>query len=185
MNLANKLTLLRITMIPMFMLFMYMQPTYPGTAEIISVLIFLAAALTDRVDGYVARKYNQITKFGKIMDPVADKLLIAAVYISLVDLDPAITAWPIIIIIAREFLISALRMIAASEGIVISANIWGKIKTNIQVLVAFLLILHPNIIYLPSYLPLFMIWITAIFTIYSGLVYFWETELNLFSAPDN
>ncbi len=185
MNLANKLTLLRITMIPLFMLFMYLQSAFPGTAEIIAVIIFLAAALTDRVDGYIARKYNQITKFGKIMDPVADKLLIAAVFVSLVDLNAAITAWPVIIIIAREFLISALRMIAASEGIVISANIWGKIKTNIQVLVAFLLILHPNVISLPNFLPLLMIWITAIFTIYSGLVYFWQTELNLFSAPDN
>ncbi len=185
MNLANKLTLIRITMIPLFMLFMYLQSIYPGTAEIIAVLIFLAAALTDRVDGYVARKYNQITKFGKIMDPVADKLLIAAVFITLVDLHSAITAWPVIIIMAREFLISALRMIAASEGIVISANIWGKIKTNIQVFVAFLLILHPGVITLPNFLPIVMIWITALFTIYSGLIYFWQTDLNLFSSPDD
>ncbi len=185
MNLANKLTLLRIAMIPMFMVFMYLQPSMPGTAEVIAVILFLAAAVTDKIDGYVARKYDQITKFGKIMDPVADKLLIAAVFISLVDLHPAVTAWPVIIIMAREFLISALRMIAASEGIVISANIWGKVKTNIQVFVAFLLILHPGIISLPAFLPRFLIWITAIFTIYSGLVYFWESELEFFAAPDN
>ncbi len=184
MNLANKITLIRIAMIPLFMLFMYLQPLRPGVMEIIAVLLFLAAAGTDRVDGYVARKYNQITKFGKIMDPVADKLLIAGVFITLADIHPQVSAWPVTIIMAREFLISALRMIAASEGVVISANIWGKVKTNIQVLVAFLLILHPGVIYLPGPTPFIIIWLTALFTIYSGLVYFWESDLEFFAPPE-
>ncbi len=184
MNLANKLTLIRISLIPLFMFFLYLGPYLPGTAEIIAVAIFIIAAGTDKIDGYIARKYDMITTFGKVMDPVADKLLIAAVFISLADLQPAVSAWPVILIIAREFLVSALRMIAASEGEVIPANRWGKIKTSLQVFASFLLILHPVVFYLPGAIPVILIWVTAVFTLYSGLIYFRQADIDFFSPPD-
>lgn len=136
MNLPNKLTILRMIMIPFFLVFMYIDT---GWAKWVALGIFIAAALTDTLDGQIARKYNLVTNFGKFMDPLADKLLVCSAMIALVEM-ARIPAWIVIIIIAREFIISGFRLIAAEKGTVIAAGMWGKVKTVVQmVMVCFLI----------------------------------------------
>lgn len=130
MNLANRLTLMRIFLVPIFLIFIAVRDIPYG--KIIATAVFILAALTDKLDGYIARSRNQITKFGKFMDPLADKLLVTAALVSLVDFH-IVSAWSAMIIIAREFAVTGLRTIAASEGIVIAASWWGKIKTFVQI----------------------------------------------------
>lgn len=129
MNLANKITLLRICFIPIFMIFLLVKIPYGIT---ISIIIFLLASITDKVDGYIARSKNQITNFGKFMDPLADKLLISTALISLVQYQ-IFPAWIVIIIIAREFAITGFRTIAAAEGVILAAGKSGKFKTVTQI----------------------------------------------------
>ena len=136
MNLPNKLTILRVIMIPFFVVFMYLDF---AAAKWIALGIFIAAAITDTLDGQIARRCNLVTTFGKFMDPLADKLLVCSAMIALVD-QGRIPAWIVIIIIAREFIISGFRLIAAEKGVVIAAGIWGKLKTVVQmVMVCFLI----------------------------------------------
>lgn len=130
MNLANKITLLRIILIPLFLFFIYSNIEYN---MIISTVIFVIASITDYLDGYVARSRNEVTNFGKFLDPLADKLMVTAAFISLVELG-RIEGWIIFIIIAREFAITGFRAVAASDGLVIAASIWGKIKTVTQII---------------------------------------------------
>lgn len=137
MNLPNKLTCLRMVMIPFFVLFMYLDVPY---ARMIALAIFVAASLTDTADGYIARKYNLITDFGKFMDPLADKLLVCSAMICLVRTGE-LPAWIVIIIIAREFIISGFRLVAADNGIVIAASWWGKIKTVCQMAMIIVILL--------------------------------------------
>lgn len=141
MNLANKLTLLRIFLVPIFLIFFVAHIPY-GT--IIATVVFILASITDKLDGYIARSRNQVTKFGKLMDPLADKLLVTAALVSLVELQiiPGVVA---IIIIARELAVTSLRSIAASEGIVLAASKWGKMKTAIQIVAIILCLLEVNI----------------------------------------
>lgn len=129
MNLPNKLTMLRIILVPFFVLFMTVGKS--PTAVLIALVIFTAASLTDMLDGKIARKYNLVTNFGKLMDPLADKVLVMSAMICFVALDAA-PAWIVIVILAREFLVTSLRLIAAGEGVVIAADKWGKIKTVTQ-----------------------------------------------------
>ena len=138
MNLPNKLTLLRICMIPFFVLF---ELAFPGQAwaKWVALVIFAAASLTDKADGYIARKYNMITNFGKFMDPLADKLLVCSAMICFVE-KHQMPAWVVIVIIAREFIISGFRLIAAERGKVIAAGMWGKVKTAVQMVMAIVLI---------------------------------------------
>ena len=147
MNLANKLTLIRIILVPIFLVFIAYQDLPYGS--VIATLIFIIASVTDHLDGYIARSRNQVTNFGKFMDPLADKLLVTAALISLVELQ-LVPAWAAIVIIAREFAVSGLRTIAASEGLVIAASWWGKIKTVIQIIAIVLLLLQVNIINSPG-----------------------------------
>ena len=147
MNLANKLTLIRIILVPIFLVFIAYQDLPYGS--VIATLIFIIASVTDQLDGYIARSRNQVTNFGKFMDPLADKLLVTAALISLVELQ-LVPAWAAIVIIAREFAVSGLRTIAASEGLVIAASWWGKIKTVIQIIAIVLLLLQVNIINSPG-----------------------------------
>lgn len=137
MNLPNKLTMLRIILIP-FMMFFYLASFIPfGIGKIVALVIFAVAALTDLFDGKIARKYNLVTDFGKFLDPIADKLLTTTAFLLLI-VDGTIPApWGVIvvtIIIAREFMVSALRLVAASKGKVLAADIWGKSKTFVQML---------------------------------------------------
>ena len=142
MNLANKLTMMRIFLVPIFLIFIAFKSIPYGT--IIATMIFIIASLTDQFDGYIARSRNQITNFGKFMDPLADKLLVTAALVSLVELH-LIPAWAAVIIIAREFAVSGLRTLAASEGKVIAASWWGKIKTITQIIAILLLLIKVNI----------------------------------------
>ena len=129
MNLPNKLTVLRVVLIPFFLVALMVDAIPYG--KWIAVGIFVIASLTDMLDGKIARKYNLITNFGKFMDPLADKLLVCSAMIALIELD-RIPAWVVIIIIAREFIISGFRLVASDNGIVIAAGWWGKVKTVVQ-----------------------------------------------------
>ncbi len=129
MNLPNKLTVLRVCLIPFFLVALMVEAIPYG--KWIAVGIFIIASLTDMLDGKIARKYNLITNFGKFMDPLADKLLVCSAMIALIELD-RIPAWVVIIIIAREFIISGFRLVASDNGIVIAAGWWGKVKTVVQ-----------------------------------------------------
>ncbi len=132
----NQLTIARICMIPLFVVFILWVPKPLG--DILATITFIVASLTDTADGYIARRYNYVTTFGKFMDPLADKLLVCSALICLVDLG-RIESWIVIIIIAREFIISGFRLVAADKGIVIAANFWGKIKTICQMVMVILM----------------------------------------------
>lgn len=139
MNLPNKITMFRVVMIPFFVIFMLMQSLSYG--KYIAAAIFIIAALSDLLDGYIARKQKLVTNFGKFMDPLADKLLVSSALICFVELG-LIPAWVVIIIIAREFIISGFRLVASDNGVVIAASWWGKIKTVVQMVVSVMLIIN-------------------------------------------
>ena len=138
MNLPNKLTMLRVILIPFFVAFMLLSGA-EYSYEWIALGIFITASLTDLLDGKIARKYNLVTNFGKLMDPLADKMLVSAALICLTAMG-RLEAWIVIVIISREFIISGLRQIAADNGIVIAASYWGKYKTTFQMVMICLLI---------------------------------------------
>lgn len=136
-NVPNQLTIARICMIPLVVVLILWVPKPLG--NILSMIVFILACLTDAADGYIARRYNYITTFGKFMDPLADKLLVISAMICLVDLG-RLESWIVILIIAREFIISGFRLIAVEKGVVIAANFWGKIKTISQMLMVILML---------------------------------------------
>lgn len=141
MNLPNKLTLLRVFMIPFFIFFLLSNNIQ--YSNYIACGIFCAASLTDWCDGYLARKHNLVTNFGKFMDPLADKLLVSSALICFVAMDSIkLPAWIVIVIISREFIISGFRLIASDNGVVIAASYWGKFKTVSQMIMSILLIIH-------------------------------------------
>lgn len=139
MNLPNKLTMFRVILIPFFVFFL-LAPFFEGYGNYIAVAIFIVASLTDLLDGKIARKYDLVTNFGKFMDPLADKLLVCSAMICLIELG-RLASWIVIIIIAREFIISGFRLIASDNGVVIAASYWGKFKTTFQMLMVIVLIL--------------------------------------------
>lgn len=141
MNLPNKITIFRVFMIPLFVVFMMVEQISYG--RYIAAGIFILAAITDFLDGYIARKNNLITNFGKFMDPLADKLLVSSALICLVEVD-LIPSWIVIIIIARDFIINGFRLIALDNGVVIAASWWGKVKTNVQIVMSVMLIINLN-----------------------------------------
>ena len=145
MNLPNKLTIMRVILIPFFVFFL-LSPYFPAYGNYIAVAIFIVASLTDMLDGKIARKYNLVTNFGKFMDPLADKLLVCSALIALVDLNK-IAAWIVIIIIAREFIISGFRLVASDNGVVIAASYWGKFKTTFQMLMIIYLVVDLQFAY--------------------------------------
>ena len=140
MNLPNKLTILRVIMIPFFVFFL-LSGVGGSASKWIALVIFAAASITDTLDGYIARRDNLITDFGKFMDPLADKLLVCSALICLIQLGQ-LPAWVVIIIISREFIISGFRLVAADNGIVIAASYWGKFKTTFQMIAVILMIFN-------------------------------------------
>ena len=130
---------MRVILIPFFVFFL-LSPYFPAYGNYIAVAIFIVASLTDMLDGKIARKYNLVTNFGKFMDPLADKLLVCSAMICLIELD-RLAAWIVIVIIAREFIISGFRLVASDNGVVIAASYWGKFKTTFQMLMVIVLIL--------------------------------------------
>lgn len=166
LNLPNKLTLLRVVMIPLFVVFLYIGQ-HSDAFKIIALLTFCIAAITDTLDGYIARSKNLITNFGKFMDPLADKLLVCSALICFVEFK-LLPAWVVIIIIAREFIISGFRLIAADKGVVIAASKWGKSKTVTQMIACILLIINqPHI----SFITGLFVWVMTILTVVSLVDY--------------
>ncbi|WP_432400452.1 CDP-diacylglycerol--glycerol-3-phosphate 3-phosphatidyltransferase [Wukongibacter sp. M2B1] len=168
MNLANKITIARILLVPVFMVFLLAKIPYGVT---IASIIFIVAALTDSLDGYIARSRNQVTKLGKFMDPLADKLLVTAALVSLVQMDK-LAAWMVVVIISRELVVSVFRAVAASEGIVIAASPWGKGKTISQI-VAIVTLLFNNYPFSLYNIPfdIISVWVAVILTVISGYDY--------------
>lgn len=173
MNLANKITIIRVLMIPLFMIMLLMDFKYNNY---IAALIFIIASLTDSLDGYIARSRNMITTFGKFIDPLADKLLVSTALITLVQMGK-ISAWIVVTIIAREFTITGFRTIAASEGITISASPLGKIKTITQ-LVAIIALLLDNYPFELYNFPFdkIMLYVSLFFTVVSGIDYIYRNK---------
>lgn len=165
MNLPNKLTMFRVVLIPFFVLFMLVPIT--SVDKWIALGIFIVASLTDLLDGKIARKYNLVTNFGKFMDPLADKLLVCSALICLVALSK-IPAWIVIVIIAREFIISGFRLIASDNGVVIAASYWGKFKTTFQMIMICLMIADIQAIHIVTDV---VMWIALILTVVSLVDY--------------
>ena len=170
MNLPNKLTVVRVLMIPFFVWFML--PSRGGemaASKWIALAIFCIASLTDLLDGKIARKYNLVTNFGKFMDPLADKLLVGAAMICLVEMG-RLPAWIVIVIISREFIISGFRLIASDNGIVIAASYWGKFKTVFQMAMIIVLIAaFEGSVF--AVIEQILIWVSLILTIVSLVDY--------------
>ncbi|MCR5481773.1 MAG: CDP-diacylglycerol--glycerol-3-phosphate 3-phosphatidyltransferase [Clostridia bacterium] len=171
MNLPNKLTLARVIAVPIFVIL------YVMNLKILAFLVFIAASITDLLDGKIARKYNLVTNFGKIMDPLADKILVYSAFCLMIE-NGLVQAWMLIVILAREFAVSGMRTVAAAEGIVVAADIFGKLKTVFQMIAVPLLILfgafaevHPFLDNAIFWLGEIALWISVIMTIISGINY--------------
>lgn len=171
MNTANKLTLLRVVLVPFYMIFLLM-PDFKF--QMIALAIFIIASLTDMLDGQIARKYNQITSFGKFVDPLADKMLTTAAFLVFLA-QGLISVWAVMIILAREFMVAGVRLSAVTEGKVIAASFWGKLKTVSQMVVIIASTLILNISVIPHDTAVLviniMVWISVAFTALSGLDY--------------
>lgn len=174
MNLPNKITVTRVMLIPFFIIFM-LVPSIPH-GNYIAAGVFILASLTDALDGYLARKNNLVTNFGKFMDPLADKLLVCSALICFVSIDTIpMPAWIVIVIISREFIISGFRLVASDNGVVIAASYWGKFKTTAQMLMSILLILqigHPVF----EVLEQVLIYISLILTVVSLVDYLYKNR---------
>lgn len=167
MNLPNKLTVLRVCMVPVFV-FIMLWDGVGAAGKYVATLIFILASITDWFDGYLARKHNLVTDFGKFMDPIADKLLVCSALICLVE-NGALAAWIVIIIIAREFIISGFRLVASDKGTVIAASYWGKFKTVFQMIMVILLLLDLGGIF--DTIAQVVTWIALILTVISLVDY--------------
>ena len=172
MNLPNKLTTLRVIMIPFFVFFLLWQNGENYTFRMIALALFIIASLTDLLDGKIARKYNLVTNFGKFMDPLADKLLVCSALICLIELN-ALPAWMVIIIISREFIISGFRLIASDNGVVIAASYWGKFKTTFQMVSVVLFLLDIPAL---AFVTTICFWIAPVLTIVSLVDYIYKNH---------
>lgn len=189
MNLANKLTLLRVILIPFFIVCFYIPNLVVNTisvnnylipyANLLGLVIFLLAAITDFIDGYIARKYNMITDFGKFMDPLADKLLVTAALLILLE-NGLIAGWVVFIILAREFIVTGFRTIAASKGVVIAAGWLGKFKTVVQfIMISTLLLLNYPFELFNWPVDQIFVALAVVLTVASGVEYIYK-NLHIF-----
>jgi len=172
MNLPNKITIFRVCMIPVFLVFM-LVPGIPF-GNYIATAVFAIACASDALDGHIARKHNLVTNFGKFMDPLADKLLVCSALICFVELS-YMPAWIVIVIIAREFIISGFRLIASDNGVVIAASYWGKFKTIAQMITCILLIVQLPFAWIDVVEQVF-IWLSLILTVVSLCEYIWKNR---------
>lgn len=177
-NLPNSLTVFRIFLVPLLVVVLL---TKVPDKQFWGLGIFLLAALTDALDGIIARRTNRITTTGAMLDPIADKLLMSAAFISLVELDQ-VPAWMVTLIVGREFAVTALRMIALERGIAIAANAFGKAKTTSQIVTVSILILSLNS---DGWQPLALValWVTVALTVVSMVIYFWRNRAVLREGP--
>ena len=167
MNLPNKLTILRVIMIPFFVAALLYDGGANQNMRYVAAALFIIASLTDMLDGKIARKYNLVTNFGKFMDPLADKLLVCSALICMIELRE-LPAWRVIIIISREFIISGFRLVASDNGVVIAASYWGKFKTTFQMIGVVLLIFNIPAL---STLTTIIVWIALALTVISLVDY--------------
>ena len=167
MNLPNKLTILRVIMIPFFVAALLYDGGANQNMRYVAAALFIIASLTDMLDGKIARKYNLVTNFGKFMDPLADKLLVCSALICMIELRQ-LPAWMVIIIISREFIISGFRLVASDNGVVIAAGYWGKFKTTFQMIGVVLLIFNIPVL---STLTTIIVWIALALTVISLVDY--------------
>ncbi len=167
MNLPNKLTMLRVILIPVFLVVLFLVPAPMN--RYIAVVIFIVASLTDFLDGYLARKWNLVSNFGKFMDPLADKLLVMAALVSMVELGD-LPSWVVIIILAREFAITGFRTLAMEANIVMAASWWGKVKTTVQMLMIIVVLLNLPVTGI-SIVENLLVGLAVFFTILSGTDY--------------
>ena len=167
MNLPNKLTVLRVIMIPFFVAALLYDGGANQNMRYVAAALFIIASLTDMLDGKIARKYNLVTNFGKFMDPLADKLLVCSALICMIELRE-LPAWMVIIIISREFIISGFRLVASDNGVVIAASYWGKFKTTFQMIGVVLLIFNIPAL---STVTTIVIWIALALTVISLVDY--------------
>lgn len=190
MNLPNKLTLLRVILVPVFMVFAALGRI--GTAEydpvmhLLAGVVFAAASFTDFLDGYLARKYHLVTDFGKFMDPLADKCLTTAAFIYMV-VDGLCSPVVLAVVLFREFAVAGVRMIAAESGTVIAANMWGKVKTVVQMLTVICYYLVPFFMGPTDILAFGLItqalcWVVAALTLLSGGIYLWQNRACFMQA---
>lgn len=182
MNLPNKLTLFRVLLIPVFLVVLLTE-IIPDISlrRYIAVLIFIVASATDAFDGHIARSRNLVTNFGKFMDPLADKLLVSAALIAMIDLGD-LPSWVVIIIISREFIITGFRLLAVEQNIVIAAGFWGKIKTVSQMIMIILVLLNINNP-IVKYIEIALISLAVIFTIISAIDYIVK-NINVLNIKD-
>lgn len=179
MNLPNKLTVLRILLVPFFVLFLLVN-SIPYN-YLWALIVFAVASITDCLDGYIARKYNLITNFGKFLDPLADKVLVLAAMIAFIELGLS-SSVVVIVVIAREFLVTSLRLVAASDGTVIAASIYGKIKTITQMIAIVGILLLKTVEQFVSLsididlISNVLMWITAVIAVISGIDYLWKNR---------
>lgn len=178
MNLPNRLTILRIVLIPFFVFFLLTN--YFEYSKWVALIIFTAASLTDMADGKIARKKKLVTNFGKFMDPVADKLLVCSALICFVDMR-RIPTWIVLIIIAREFIVSGFRLVASEQGVVLAAGIWGKFKTATQMVMIIVLIadLPGEPVYVIEQI---LIYASLVLTIFSMIDYLWTNRKLLLNG---
>ena len=167
-NLPNMLSLFRVILVPVILVFLTLRGQLGyvmglNVGDCIAAVVFIIASITDAVDGYIARKRNIVTNLGKFIDPLADKILVIAVLTALVELH-RFPAWMVVVIISREFIVSGLRMVAASEGVVIAASKGGKRKTVTQIIGIILLLFN-----IPGAMA--VMWLAVILTVWSGIEY--------------
>jgi len=180
MNLANKITLFRILLVPVFLVIALLQ--IPGYGDFLAACVFALAAATDGVDGHIARSRNQITVFGKFMDPLADKLLVCSALVALVQMG-RLDAWIPIVVISREFAVMGLRAIAAAQGEVIAASKLGKFKTVAQIVAVLALFLQYTSFFNTSVFHILaqvFVYASVFFTVYSGVDYLAKGWVFLF-----
>ncbi len=181
MNTPNKLTLFRVILIPIYMFFYLYNAIW---ASIAALFVFILASWTDRLDGHLARKYNQVTTFGKLMDPLADKILIMSAFICFVEKGvPYVNAAVVMIILARELIVTGIRLIAMGENAVIAASIWGKAKTVSQfVLCIAVMIFEITVNFIPEFTVIFdiatlvFVVVATALTVISGIDYIWKSR---------
>ena len=180
MNLPNKLTILRMALVPVYLVLLWLSPG-KWLVGMAALIVFIAASLTDLYDGKLARKYNLVTNFGKFMDPIADKLLTHTAFIMLTAMGQ-LNVWPCIIFIAREFVVSGLRLVAVEQGHVIAAGTSGKIKTVLQMAAVIgLNVVGTNFWFFGMLNPLaqLIVWAAAVMTLYSMVEYVWQNRAVL------
>ncbi len=182
MNLPNKLTLLRVLLIPIFLVVILGTFLDEQTSRYVATAIFIVASITDALDGYIARSQNLVTNFGKFMDPLADKLLVCAALIALIQTGD-LQAWVVILIISREFIITGFRLIAVEKNVIIAAGFWGKLKTISQmVMIIFVILNFKGDIF--NIINSILIWLSVTFTLVSAIEYIYK-NINVLKDTNN